>query len=488
MPTSRRSHRRARGARAVHVVAVALGAGALVVAASCAGTTGAQVDVEAATTVNSTGASTTAPPDCAQMLPVEARAAQLLMVMVTTPQLATTPIANGTVGGFGLKGNQTRDVGTQVAQAVQDAPLPAFAAADEEGGTVQRLRQAAGTIPAAATVAKGSPEDAAAQAKEHAQKMKQLGFNMDFAPVADVGTGSGLGTRSYGTDPQTVSSFVDAIVPAISSAGVIPVVKHWPGIGGGKSDPHDRLPTLASIDSLRSKDLTTFDRAIAAGAPAIMVTHAAVPGLTRNGEPTSLSSAAITGELRGRQHFDGLVITDSLGMGAVAAVADQAEAAEQAIAAGADVALVSGSDAVPAAHARLVDAIGSGRIPPDQVLASVRRVLQAKGVDGQCLDAVAKYSSLAQAAATSSTTTTGSGSSSGTADTGINDTGTGSSSSGSTGSGTSGSGTSGTGSSGTGTSGGGGSRTTTTVRRTTTTAVRRTTTSTSFSTTTTAAG
>ena len=412
-------HRRARGA----VIAAALGAAAVLVAA-CTGTSGSQVEVRAATTERAGGGSTTtAPPDCAQMLPVEARAAQLLMVMVTTPQLAGEPVADGTVGGFGLKGNQSKDVGTQIADAVKDAPLPVSVAADEEGGTVQRLRLAIGAIPAAATVAKGTPEDAAAQAKEHAAAMKQLGFTMNFAPVADVGSGSGLGTRSYSSDVATVSRFVGAIVPAVEQAGIIPVVKHWPGIGGGGPDPHDRLPTLANIDQLRSKDLVPFDKAIAAGVPAIMVTHANVPGLTQQGEPTSLSAAAITGELRGREKFDGLVITDSLGMGAVAATTSQAEAAERAITAGADIALVSGADAVPAAHARLVDAIGSGRIPPDQVLASVRRVLSAKGVDDQCLDAVARYSSLARSASSTTTSVAGSG----TADTGINSgTGTGS--------------------------------------------------------------
>ena len=122
-----------------------------------------------------------------------------------------------------------------------------------------------------------------------------------------------------------------------------------------------------------------------------------------------------------------MVITDSLGMGAVAATTPQDEAAELAITAGADIALVSGADAVPAAHARLVDAITTGRIPSDQVLASVRRVLAMKGVTGQCLDAVARYSSIARQG--SSTTTGAAGDSStldrGTSDAGINSTGTG---------------------------------------------------------------
>jgi beta-N-acetylhexosaminidase len=390
----------------------AIAAVASLLLAACAGTSGHQVDVRAEDEgADASTTSTTAAPDCAQMLPVEARAAQLILAMVTSPELAQPALSAGTLGGFGLKGNQTKDVGDKIAAAVEGAPLPPLVGADEEGGTVQRLRLALGQIPAAATVAKGTPEEAAQQATEHATGMRQLGFNMNFAPVADVGSGSGLGTRSYGSDPRTVSTFVEAVWPAMQGAGVMPVVKHWPGIGGGKVDPHQRLGTLAPIDELRAEDLIPFETAIKAGVPAVMVAHAEVPGLTQDGEPASLSHAAITGELRGNEGFDGLVITDSLGMGAIVADHTQAEAAELAILAGADVAMVSGADVVPEVHARLVDAISSGRIPPDQVLASVRRVLGAKGVEGQCMDAVARYSAIAREAATT-TAATGGGSAS----------------------------------------------------------------------------
>ncbi len=376
-------------------------------AVGCAGTSGQQVDVRAADPGDGTTTSTTQPPDCAQMLPVEARAAQLVLAMVTSPQVAAGPLAKGTIGGFGLKGNQTKDVGDQIAAAVEDAPMTPLVGADEEGGTVQRLRLAIGEVPSAATVAKGTTTDAATQAGEHAAAMRQLGFNMNFAPVADVGSGSGLGTRSYGTDPQTVSNFVAAVWPAMQKNGITPVVKHWPGIGGGQADPHQKLTSLDSIAELRAKDLIPFQTAIEDGVPAIMVTHAEVPGLTQDGEPASLSQAAITGELRGAEGFDGLIITDSLGMGAIAATDTQAEAAEKAITAGADIAMVSGADVVPEVHDRLVDAISSGRIPPDQVLASVRRVLAAKGVDGQCLDAVARYSAIARSVTTTTAATGG---------------------------------------------------------------------------------
>jgi beta-N-acetylhexosaminidase len=390
-------------ARITAATAVVAAAAAL---AGCAGTAGQQVRVEAATTV-ARPTTTSRAPDCAEMLPVEGLAAQLLMTMVTSPGAATELVASGLVGGFGLKGNQSADVAEEIAAAVAASPLPAMVAADEEGGTVQRLRAAAGEVPAAADLAEGTPAEAATVLGEHAAEVQSLGVGMVFGPVADVGTGAGLGTRTFGDDPATVADFVTAIVEAQTAGGVVSVVKHWPGIGGGDEDPHEELTRLDDVAELRNVDLVPFDRAIAAGVPAVMVAHAEVPGLTAPDEPASLSAAAITGELRGRQGFAGLVITDELGMGAVLESTDQVDAAVRAVRAGADVALLSGTDVVPEAHAALVAAIGSGELPRDQVVASVRRVLSSKGLDGGCLDAVATYSALARAAST--TTVAGQG-------------------------------------------------------------------------------
>lgn len=379
-----------------HRVIVALAAAALL--ASCAGTTSNEVVVTsderedddeqvAATT-------TTAPPDCAETLTPSAQAGQLLMVMVTAPTVATEQLADGTVSGFGLKGRQSTAVGDEIAEAVTGAPLPPFVAGDEEGGTVQRLTNTLGALPSAAELGGATPADAATQLGDYAQGMVDLGFNMNFGPVADVGSGSGLGSRSFGDDPEAVATFTDAIIGAQEEVGIASMVKHWPGIGGGGLDPHDALDTLAPIEELRATDLVPFDRAIAAGTSGVMVAHAEVPGLTEPGEPASLSRAAITGELRERQGFDGLVVTDSLGMGAVVLTTPEDEAAERAIAAGADLALVSSTEVAEIVHDRLTDAISSGRLPQEQVVASVRRVLAAKGVTGDCLDVVAAYSAV----------------------------------------------------------------------------------------------
>lgn len=375
-------------------VAAAITLLALVLTA-CTGTDSFGVKVQKAEAARST--TTTAAPDCAEMLPPEALAGQLLMVMVANPSQAADDLRNGTVGGFGLKGAQSAAIATQVADAVQGAPVQPFVAADEEGGTVQRLAAALGRLPSQTTFGNGTVEAAQEAYRRHDAGMKDLGFNMTFAPVADVGSGSGLGSRTFGTDPAKVSQFVVASVEVAEESGLVPVVKHWPGIGGGTADPHVKLTTLAPVDQLRAKDLVPFQAAIDAGAPAMMITHAVVPGLTEPGVPASLSRAAITDELRGRQRFDGLVVTDSLGMGAVVKQVPQPQAAEQSIAAGADVALLSGADVVGPTHRLLTEAITSQRIPRAQVLASVRRVLELKGVDGPCIGVVTRYSNAAQA-------------------------------------------------------------------------------------------
>lgn len=394
--TSRRWTRRARRGP---LAAVTFSAVALV--ASCTGTTAQQVVTEKTTTTTST--STTAPqPDCAESLPAQAKAGQLLMVMVTSPDLAKEVISTGAVGGLGLKGAQSKDVGEQVKAAVGSAPIMAFVGSDEEGGTVQRLAKAIKALPSAKDMVNGqkdgkklSPDEAGALMGDYATKMKELGFNMVFGPVADVGDGSGLGSRSFSDDPTIVSNYVDSIVKAIQAAGLIAVVKHWPGIGGGKDDPHNKLSSLASIDKLREVDLLPFQSAIRIGVKGVMVTHSVVPGLTGDKEPASLSSEAISGELRGNEGFKGLIITDSLGMGAIAATTPQDQAAEMAIAAGADIALISGTDSATKAHQRLSQAIAEGRLKERQVDQSVRRVLAAKGISGPCPDLVAAMTRIA---------------------------------------------------------------------------------------------
>ena len=167
------------------------------------------------------------------------------------------------------------------------------------------------------------------------------------------------------------------------------------------------LGKVAELDALKAKDLVPFASAIQAGVPAIMVAHVQIPGLTAPGEPASLSRAAITTELREQQGFEGLIISDELGMKALAAFGSQSESAELALSAGSDIALVAGADSVPEVHAQITEAISSGRLDQEQVVASVRRILKTKGITGSCPDLAANLSSIV-AASTTSTLSSGS--------------------------------------------------------------------------------
>ena len=355
------------------------------VAGACVGATDATVLTASEVAKPAAVTTTTVPlPACVANLTVDQKAGQLLMVLVPSPAAAGDLVAAGQVAGYALVGSQSGDIAAEVAAVAARSKLPVFASGDEEGGTVQRFRDLLGALPSAAALARDhDPAGAAAIFGEYGSKLHALGLNMNLGPSLDVGGGSGLGTRSFGDSVDRVSSYGIAVIEAVRAAGLTPVAKHWPGIGSGVADPHNSASPVASISQLRTKDLVPFERATAAGLGAIMVSHAIVPDLTE-GMPASLSRAAITGELRKREGFDGLVVTDSLGMGAIAAKYDNATAAVFAVSAGADLALVSMAEAVPAAHGGLVAAIADGRIPMAQVDRSVGRVLQAKGVVGDC--------------------------------------------------------------------------------------------------------
>jgi len=270
---------------------------------------------------------------------------------------------------------------------------------DEVGGTVQRLRYSAGRLPSAQEMAEMEPTEVTSIVAEHASRMAEIGITMNFGPVADLRNDEILEGRTFSDDPDTVARYAEAFIDGNAQAGIVPVVKHWPGIGGSDADPHESLPVLAPIEELRAMDLRAFEPLMQDASVGVMVAHVEIPGLTEPGEPASLSRRTIRGELRDAVGFEGVVISDSLGMGAVVNQMTQAEAAERAIAAGSDIALLSGADVVADAHEQLVGAIEEGRIPPEQVEESVRRVLNMKGIEGDCFDAISAYGTIGRAAA-----------------------------------------------------------------------------------------
>ena len=263
------------------------------------------------------------------------------------------------------------------AAAVPDAPPPLIAV-DEEGGTVSRLAAIGTTIPSAMALGAAADDVVTRGAYEViGEELAALGIGLDFAPVADVNDNPRnpvIGVRSFGDDPAAVARQVRAAVAGLHAAGAGATAKHFPGHGAASVDSHGALPVIANdAQRLREIDLVPFAAAVDAGVDAIMTAHVALPSIDPSGLPATLSRPIITGVLREEMHFDGIVVTDCMQMGAVADIGP--EAAVMAVAAGADLVCYSSSvEAARAAVATLRDALACGRLSADRIERSLARV------------------------------------------------------------------------------------------------------------------
>ncbi len=260
---------------------------------------------------------------------------------------------------------------------------PVFVGVDEEGGLVSRLG-GKGIITDNGDMRDvgdtGDSSAAGAVGGRLGSELSALGFNLDFAPVADTITNPAnteIGRRSFGTDAELVSGMVEAETEAMQSAGVSAVLKHFPGHGSASANSHNGISVSErTLDELEKADLKPFKAGIAAGADFVMVSHISLPNVTGNETPCSLSPAIITDLLRGELGFEGVVITDALNMGAVTSVYGAAEAAVMAFEAGADMLLMP--ENLTEAHAALAKAVEEGRISEARVDESVKRILSVK--------------------------------------------------------------------------------------------------------------
>jgi beta-N-acetylhexosaminidase len=263
----------------------------------------------------------------------------------------------------------------------EDLAWPLFVGTDQEGGTVSRLPSAwATTFPTARLV--GEQAD---QAKDLAvamgSELAALGLNMNFAPVLDVHSNPKnpvIGNRAFGSTPEDVWVAGQQVIAGLSSQGMIPVVKHFPGHGDTSTDSHLELPLVAADRKLlEDRELWPFWEAVQAEVPAVMVGHLLVPALDAE-HPASLSQAVITGLLRDQWGYQRLVVTDDLEMGAIAQD-NIGEAAVQAVLAGADMLLVCHSyDKQVAVRDALLEAVQQGRISEARIDQSLQRILQLK--------------------------------------------------------------------------------------------------------------
>ncbi len=353
----------------------------MVAPAEPADTAAAQITTTSTTTPPTTTSLPTAA-ECAAAIPLDVRIGQLMFPLAIQSDLAAAGelAAAGHLGGIVLIGNPTAAITADIA-ALQALSLlgPLIVAVDEEGGRVQRLDALTSVVPSARTVAADlTLNEARALARDHAAAIGQLGFTMNLAPVADLDNGVFIGNRSFGADADTVTDFAFATADGITDAGLVPVIKHFPGHGRG-SDSHTGLPTLPGLDVLRGDDLVPFVRAAERGDIPIMIGHLVVPGLT-DGKPATLSPAAINGLLRGELGFDGLVMTDAFNMDAISATTSNPDAAEQSLAAGVDLVMLGGIGEVDATVAQIVEAVETGSLDEATITESFLRVLDTRGL------------------------------------------------------------------------------------------------------------
>lgn len=275
---------------------------------------------------------------------------------------------------------QTREMITNT-QSYSEIPL--FISADEEGGNVGRLMYKLGTTWVNDMYSyKDMGEDTAyANAYTIGSDMVSCLFNTDFAPVADVWTNpenTVIGDRAYSDDFTQASELVAAAVRGFTDAGVVCCVKHFPGHGDTSTDTHEGAAVVdKSLDELRAGELLPFESGIEAGVDMVMVGHITVTAV--DDEPATISKAVITDLLREELGWDGVVITDSLDMGALAGY-DNGEVCVKFLEAGGDILL--GVPDIEAALTALETAVTDGRLTEQRIDESVQRVLELKIAHG----------------------------------------------------------------------------------------------------------
>ncbi|MDR4066091.1 MULTISPECIES: glycoside hydrolase family 3 N-terminal domain-containing protein, partial [Gemmiger] len=263
-------------------------------------------------------------------------------------------------------------------QAASRTPL--FIAVDEEGGAVARLaNHPAFDLPqyesAAAVGASGDPADACAMGQTIGAYLKEYGFNMDFAPDADVNTNPDnpiIGTRAFSSDAATAAEMAAAAADGLRTSGILPTLKHFPGHGDTAEDSHTALAvTYKTLDELQACELLPF--AADTGLHAVMVGHIAAPNVTGDDTPATLSPQLVA-LIPDAENT--LIVTDSLAMDAITAAYTPGEAAVQALQAGCDVLLMPNS--LPEAYAAVLEAVQNGTISEERLDRSVNKILLYK--------------------------------------------------------------------------------------------------------------
>jgi beta-N-acetylhexosaminidase len=260
---------------------------------------------------------------------------------------------------------------------------PLLIAVDQEGGRVARFKAPFTAFPSAAMVGQmGSEPLTYNVGRALATELRAVGITMDMAPVLDVRSNPAntvIGDRAFSTDPHAVARLGIAFMGGLHAAGVLAVGKHFPGHGDTCLDSHVALPLCdRTVAQLKACELLPFEAAIAAGLEAIMTAHVVYPSWDAD-LPATLSSAILTGILRGSMGFQGVIISDDLGMAAVSESLPWEEVAVQALRAGVDLLLICHlGERQEQAHARILSAVRHGLLPETLVDRAVARIGRLK--------------------------------------------------------------------------------------------------------------
>ncbi|MEV6675467.1 glycoside hydrolase family 3 N-terminal domain-containing protein [Streptomyces erythrochromogenes] len=275
--------------------------------------------------------------------------------------------------------------GLQQTALTTGARIPLLLSTDQEHGAVARIGRPATLFPGAMALgASGSAADALRAARIAGAELAAMGIRQDYAPVADVNVNPAnpvIGVRSFGSDPHAVAELVAAQVRGYQGAGVAATAKHFPGHGDTETDSHVGLPVMRHTRAAWEElDEPPFRAAVEAGVDAIMTAHIVFPALDPSGDPATLSRPIVTGILRERLGFQGVVVTDALDMAGVRQKYGDERVPVLALLAGCDQ-LLNPPD-LPLAHRSVLEAVASGELTEARVEESVLRILELKSRRG----------------------------------------------------------------------------------------------------------
>ncbi len=290
------------------------------------------------------------------------------------------------VGGiiYFSKNIQSADQITEMLTKTQEmSKYPLFLGVDEEGGSVARVADSIGDIANVGDMSElgalNDPGAAYNAYSEVADYLEELGFNVDFAPVADIYDGNNalFAERAFGTDANVVSSYVYQAICGLQDGGISACAKHFPGHGSADADSHDGRATVElTEEELLATEMLPFQMAITANPDFIMVGQVSLPNVLGDYTPATMSSDIVTRILRNQLGYNGIIITDAMNMTAVTEYYTSAEAAVNAINAGCDMILMP--ENFKEAYQGVLDAVNNGEISVERIEESLMRIYRVK--------------------------------------------------------------------------------------------------------------